>query len=75
MNKICGTGVALITPFNVDGSIDYLSLDKLMVKVTQNGINFLVVLGTTGESTSISKSEKQELIKHIVKFNDNKLPL
>ena len=36
MNKICGTGVALITPFNCDGSIDYLSLDKLIVKVTQN---------------------------------------
>ena len=75
MNKICGTGVALITPFNSDGSIDYLSLDKLIDKVTQNGIDFLVVLGTTGESTSISKSEKHELINHIVKFNNNKLPL
>ena len=58
MNRIFGTGVALITPFNEDGSIDYLSFEKLLSKVIKGGVDFLVVLGTTGEATSISKKEK-----------------
>ena len=75
MNRIFGTGVALITPFNEDGSIDYLSFEKLLSKVIKGGVDFLVVLGTTGEATSISKKEKIELINYVVKFNNNKLPL
>ena len=75
MNRIVGTGVALITPFNEDGSIDYLSFEKLISKVISGGVDFLVVLGTTGEATSISKKEKIELINYVVKFNNNKLPL
>ena len=75
MNRIVGTGVALITPFNEDGSIDYLSFEKLLSKVINGGVDFLVVLGTTGEATSISKKEKIELINYVVKFNNNKLPL
>ena len=75
MNRIVGTGVALITPFNEDGSIDYLSFEKLLSKVIKGGVDFLVVLGTTGEATSISKKEKIELINYVVKFNNNKLPL
>ena len=75
MKSIVGTGVALITPFNKDGSIDYLSFDKLLSKVISGGVDFLVVLGTTGEATSVSKKEKIELINYVVKFNNNKLPL
>ena len=62
MKRISGTGVALITPFNEDKTIDYTSLDKLINKVIVGGIDFLVVLGTTGEATSINESEKNELI-------------
>lgn len=75
MKRIFGTGVALITPFNEDKTIDYTSLEKLINKVTEGGINFLVVLGTTGEATSINESEKNELINFIVKLNNKRLPL
>jgi 4-hydroxy-tetrahydrodipicolinate synthase len=75
MKRIFGTGVALITPFNEDKTIDYTSLEKLINKVTEGGIDFLVVLGTTGEATSINDSEKNELINFIVKLNNKRLPL
>ena len=75
MKRIFGTGVALITPFNEDKTIDYTSLEKLINKVTEGGIDFLVVLGTTGEATSIHDSEKNKLINFIVKLNNKKLPL
>ena len=75
MKRIFGTGVALITPFNEDKTIDYPSLEKLINKVIKGGIDFLVVLGTTGEATSINKSEKNELINFIVKLNNKRLPL
>ena len=75
MKRISGTGVALITPFNEDKTIDYSSLDKLLNKVIEGGIDFLVVLGTTGEATSINESEKKELINFIVKLNNKRLPL
>ena len=75
MKRIFGTGVALITPFNEDKTIDYSSLKKLINKVIKGGIDFLVVLGTTGEATSINKSEKNELINFIVKINNKRLPL
>ena len=75
MKRISGTGVALITPFNEDKTIDYTSLDKLINKVIEGGIDFLVVLGTTAEATSINESEKKELINFIVKLNNKRLPL
>lgn len=75
MKRISGTGVALITPFNEDKTIDYTSLDKLINKIIEGGIDFLVVLGTTGEATSINESEKKELINFIVKLNNKRLPL
>jgi 4-hydroxy-tetrahydrodipicolinate synthase len=75
MKRIFGTGVALITPFNEDKTIDYTSLEKLINNVTEGGIDFLVVLGTTGEATSINESEKNELINFIVKLNNKRLPL
>ena len=75
MKRIFGTGVALITPFNEDKTIDYPSLEKLISKVIEGGIDFLVVLGTTGEATSINESEKNELINFIVKLNNKRLPL
>lgn len=75
MKRISGTGVALITPFNEDKTIDYTSLDKLINKVIEGGIDFLVVLGTTGEATSINESEKKELINFIVQLNNKRLPL
>ena len=53
MDKFKGTGVALITPFNETGKIDYSALQKLAEFQIQNGVNYLVVQGTTGESVTL----------------------
>ncbi|MGY8979995.1 MAG: dihydrodipicolinate synthase family protein, partial [Flavobacteriales bacterium] len=75
INKIDGTGVALVTPFNLDFSIDFISLSKLINYVIDGGVDFLVILGTTGESPSISIKEKQDIINFTVKVNDKRLPI
>lgn len=72
---LTGTGVALATPFNKDGSIDYNGVDKLVVSCIQGNIDYLVVLGTTAESVTLSKEEKSKLVAHIVKVNNNRLPM
>ena len=74
-NNLIGTGVALITPFNNDGSLDLLSLDKLIDYLLTNGINYFVVLGTTAESVNLSKSEQDIIINHIKKKVDNQVPI
>jgi 4-hydroxy-tetrahydrodipicolinate synthase len=73
--KFYGTGVALITPFKEDLSIDFQSLEKLLKYVSDNGVDYLVMLGTTGESSTLSQSEKVEIIKFIKANNPKKLPL
>ena len=75
MEKIKGTGVALITPFNEDFSIDYTSLEKLLNNQIDGGIDFLVVMGTTGESTTLSSQEKKEVVTFCKKINNGRLPI
>ncbi|HZJ35781.1 MAG TPA: 4-hydroxy-tetrahydrodipicolinate synthase [Gillisia sp.] len=75
MNKLIGTGVALITPFKSDLSVDVEGLSNLVKDQIANGINYLVVLGTTGESATLSKSEKDLVINTVIKSNNGKLPL
>ncbi|MFL2567965.1 MAG: 4-hydroxy-tetrahydrodipicolinate synthase [Flavobacteriales bacterium] len=75
MNKFSGTGVALITPFNNDKSIDFNSLEKLVEFVINGGVDFLVVLGTTGETTSLSDKEQNDVINCIKKTNNSRLPM
>ncbi|WP_108868288.1 4-hydroxy-tetrahydrodipicolinate synthase [Aquimarina aquimarini] len=70
-----GTGVALATPFNKDGSIDYEGVTSLVNFCIEGTIEYLVVLGTTGESVTLSKEEKKKLIAHIVAVNNKRLPL
>ena len=62
MQKFIGTGVALVTPFKKDLSVDFLALAKLVEFNIINGINYLVINGTTGESGTITEKEKQEII-------------
>ena len=50
LQQLKGTGVALVTPFNTDGTIDYPALEKLVDNVIKGGVDFLVALGTTGET-------------------------
>ena len=74
-NNLIGTGVALITPFNSDGSLDLVSLDKLIDYLLLNGINYFVVLGTTAESVNLSISEQDIIIGHIKKKVANRVPI
>lgn len=75
MQKFIGTGVALVTPFNEDGSVDYAGLRKLVNYQIDNGINYLVVLGTTGEPATLAKEEKEKVKKTIIDTNAGRLPL
>lgn len=63
--KLKGTGVALVTPFHKQGTIDFGSLGKLIEHTISNGVNYLVVLGTTGEAATLSKDEKNALIQYV----------
>ena len=62
MDKIKGTGVALVTPFNDDKSLDYKGLENLLNHVIDGGIDYLVLMGTTGESVTLSKVEKLAVV-------------
>ncbi|MCH3882543.1 MULTISPECIES: 4-hydroxy-tetrahydrodipicolinate synthase [Tenacibaculum] len=75
MQKFIGTGVALVTPFNNDLSVDFGALKKLVNYNIDNGTNYLVINGTTGESGTITEEEKQEIIAVIVAENKGRLPL
>ena len=75
MQKFIGTGVALITPFKEDLSVDFDALIKLVNYNIENGTDYLVINGTTGESGTITKEEKQEVINVIIKANNKRLPL
>lgn len=70
-----GTGVAIVTPFTSKGEVDFPSLTKLVEHLIKGRVEYIVVLGTTGESTTLSKEEKQQVVEHIVKVNKKRLPL
>lgn len=72
---IKGTGVAIVTPFHKDGTIDYNSLEKLINHIITGGVNFIVALGTTSEAVTLSNSEKQELMKSVIKITDKRVPI
>ncbi|SRX76047.1 4-hydroxy-tetrahydrodipicolinate synthase [Aequorivita antarctica] len=75
MKELIGTGVALITPFKSDFSVDVERLKKVVDFNIENGIDYLVVLGTTAESATLSKEEKDIVINAIVSANKGRLPL
>lgn len=74
-NSFRGTGVALVTPFHTDGSIDFNSLSKLIDHVINNGVNYLVALGTTAETPTLSNDEKKQVLAHVVKHNAGRVPV
>lgn len=70
-----GTGVALVTPFSEDFSIDYPSLEKIIHHVSNQGVDYLVVMGTTGETPALLPDEKKELAGFVKEVNRGRLPL
>lgn len=75
MLKLNGTGVALITPFSEDGAIDFKGLQNVINHVIDGGVDYLVVCGTTGESATLSKSEKKQVLKAALEYNAGRIPV
>lgn len=75
MQSLIGTGVALVTPFKKDLSVDVDALKRIVNFQIDNGIDYLVVLGTTAETATLSKQEKELVIQTIVDANNGRLPL
>jgi 4-hydroxy-tetrahydrodipicolinate synthase len=75
MKNFRGTGVAIITPFKSDTSVDYDALERLVEHLIQNRINYLVVQGTTGESVTLTNEEKAKTLAFIIKITKNRLPI
>jgi len=75
MNEIQGHGVAMITPFKENGSIDFDALPSIIDHLIDGGVDYLVVLGTTAETATLSKTEKIELVEKIIEINSGRLPL
>lgn len=75
MNELVGMGVALVTPFKKDGSVDHDALKKIVEFNINNGTDYLVISGTTGESATITKAEKKEIIDTITTVNNGRLPM
>ncbi|PKQ44866.1 4-hydroxy-tetrahydrodipicolinate synthase [Confluentibacter flavum] len=74
-SKFLGTGVALVTPFKTDLSVDHEALTNIVNFNIDNGTDYLVICGTTGESVTITKQEKQDIIETISKANNGRVPL
>jgi 4-hydroxy-tetrahydrodipicolinate synthase len=75
MKSLIGTGVALVTPFKKDFSVDYDALTKIVNHVIDGGVEYLVVLGTTAENATLNSIEKEKVIETIINANNNRLPL
>jgi 4-hydroxy-tetrahydrodipicolinate synthase len=74
-NPFNGSGVALVTPFNPDMTIDFAALRKLVRMQIDGGTDFLVVQGTTGESPTLSQEEKMEILKTVIDENNGRLKI
>ena len=74
-NIFKGLGIALVTPFKTDGSIDYMALKRLVGYQTENGADFLCVLGTTGETPCLDREEREEVKRFVVEVNQGNLPV
>lgn len=75
LRKFSGTGVAMVTPFKQDKFVDFDALEKLTNHLINGGVDFLVVLGTTGESATMNRGERKEVMEAIASFADGRVPL
>lgn len=74
-NNIKGVGVALVTPFDKKGNVDFEALDRLVDHVTKGGVDYLVVLGTTAETPTLTNAEKDAIAARIIERNAGRLPV
>ena len=73
MNRFYGTGVAMVTPFGSDGQVDYPGLSSLINYLTEGGVEYLVSLGTTGESATLNKDEKKKVFAYTAEVNEGQV--
>jgi 4-hydroxy-tetrahydrodipicolinate synthase len=73
--QLRGTGVALVTPFQADFSIDYIALERIIDFVIDGGVEYLVTMGTTGETPTISKAEKKAILQFTYEKVDGRVPV
>ncbi len=75
MNEIKGLGIALVTPFKTDNSVDFTALERLINRCVNGGVDYLVSQGTTGESATLTMAEKQEVLRFTKEVLNHRLPL
>jgi 4-hydroxy-tetrahydrodipicolinate synthase len=75
MKRFRGTGVAIVTPFKNDSSIDFSALGRVLNHVIKGGVNYIVAMGTTGETPTLTKDEKQAIISYVMETVDNRVPV
>ena len=74
-NNLYGTGVALVTPFDKSGKIDFAALEQHLHRIIDGGINYLTLLGTTGEPPTMTKEEKSEILKFVKEKTAGRVPI
>jgi 4-hydroxy-tetrahydrodipicolinate synthase len=74
-NKFRGLGVAMVTPFTNNGEVDYLALTKLTNHLIDGDVNYLVVMGTTGENPTLDESEQRKILDSVLETNNKRLPV
>ena len=74
-NQYRGTGVALVTPFDSESKVDFEGLEKLVNSVIEGGLDYLVVLGTTGETVTLTEKEQAEVTKKVVEVTNKRVPV
>jgi len=75
IDKFKGLGIAVVTPFTVDGKVDFDNLEKLVDNLIQNKVDYLLALGTTSEYPTMSKSERLDIVRCITSVNAGRLPI
>jgi len=75
MKKFTGTGVAIVTPFKNDFSIDFAAMGRVVNHVINGGVDYIVALGTTGESVTLTQDEKNAVISYVAEIIDGRVPL
>jgi len=75
MKRFKGTGVAIVTPFKNDSSIDFSALGRIVNHVIKGGVNYIIAMGTTGEASTLTKDEKQALLSYVIEAVDKRIPV
>ncbi len=75
MKKFRGTGVAIVTPFKNDTSIDFAAFGRIIDHVIKGGVNYIVAMGTTGEASTLTRDEKQAVLSYVTESINGRVPL